>query len=118
MTLGIATEAVSEDLIQNNFKTFIIDANHQKNKKEILKTLNDWQSEKRPSILIGTELALNFLNTNYKYSLSVIISLDSLFSIPEINIDEKMFSLILEMLEKKNNKNKLFIQTRLIDQPI
>lgn len=40
MTLGIATEAVSEDLIQNNFQTFILDANHQPNKKEILKTLN------------------------------------------------------------------------------
>lgn len=117
-TLGIATEGVDKYLKELGFKTFVIDSSNIKTKKDILKILESWQNEKDLSILIGTELALNFLNKNYNCDFAAIISIDSLFSIPEINIDEKIFNIILEMKEKINTKEKIIIQTRLIDQPI
>jgi hypothetical protein len=53
-------------------------------------------------------------------------SLDSFFSIPEINIDEKILNIIIDLkdklkfeeTEKNKSKNKLYINTRLPDSPV
>lgn len=116
-TLGIAIEGVADNLKEIGFKTFILDSQNIKSKKEINNLLNNWQKEDT-SVLLGTELALNFLNKETFIDLAAIVSLDSLFSIPEINIDEKIFNLVLELKEKINSKEKIYIQTRLGEQDI
>lgn len=116
-TLGIGTQGIEENLKEIGFKTFVLDGESAKSKKEIKNILDAWQEEKN-SILIGTDLALNFLNKDLKIDLGAIISLDSLFSIPEINIDEKIFNICLELAEKINSKEKIVIETRLKEQDI
>ena len=116
-TIGVGIEGITENLRSIGFKTFIIDSENTKTVKKIKETLENWQNEKL-SILVGTDLALAYLNKNINIDLSAVISLDSLFSIPEMNIDEKIFNIILELNEKINTKDNLFIETRLIDSNI
>ena len=66
------------------------------------------------SILIGTEMAIPFLYK--KVSLSCITSFDTLFSIPDFRIREKIFNLILDI--RSLSKNKFIIQSRNLDDPI
>lgn len=116
-TLGIAIDGLNQELEKLNFQTFILDLDTVKTRKQILKTLENWQATPG-SILLGTELALNFLNKGFVCDIGAIISLDSLFSIPEMNIDEKIFNLCLEMQNKVNSSEKILIQTRLPEQEI
>jgi len=120
-TLGVGVEGIEENLKEVGFKTFLLDSSNVKTKKDINKILDDWQKE-GSSILIGTDLALNFLNKDFDCDLGAIISLDSLFSIPEINIDEKIFNICLELKERINTKEKIqekiIIQTRLPEQSV
>ena len=115
--IGIGSEGIEENLKENGFKVFVIDAKNTNTKTKIKKTLEDWQNEKL-SVLVGTDLALNNINENHKIDFAGIISIDTLFSIPEINIDEKVMNLIIEFKEKCKTKSKLFIETRLKDAEI
>ena len=115
--IGIGSEGIEENLKENGFKVFVIDAKNTNTKTKIRKALEDWQNEKL-AVLIGTDLALNNLTENHKIDFAGIISIDTLFSIPEINIDEKILNLIIEFKEKCKTKSKLFIETRLKDAEI
>ena len=97
--IGIGSEGIEENLKENGFKVFVIDAKNTNTKTKIRKALEDWQNEKL-AVLIGTDLALNNLTENHKIDFAGIISIDTLFSIPEINIDEKILNLIIEFKEK------------------
>lgn len=115
--IGIGSEGIEENLKDNGFKVFVIDAKNTNTKTKIKKTLEDWQNEKL-SVLVGTDLALNNINQNHKIDFAGIVSIDTLFSIPEINIDEKVMNLIIEFKEKCKTKSKIFIETRLKDAEI
>lgn len=115
--IGIGSEGIEENLKENGFKVFVIDAKNTDTKTKIRETLEDWQNEKL-AVLVGTDLALNNLKENHKIDFAGIISIDTLFSIPEINIDEKVINLIIEFKEKCKTKSKLFIETRLRDAEI
>lgn len=116
-TLGVGTQGIEENLKEIGFETFLLDSESIKTKKDIKNILESWQKE-NSSILIGTDLALNFLNRDFEIDLGAIISLDSLFSIPEINIDEKILNICLELAEKIKSKEKIIVQTRLKEQEI
>lgn len=62
----------------------------------------------RGSILLGTEMALSYLHK--KVALTAVASFDSLFSIPDFRIKEKIFRLILQI--KNLAKEKFLLQTR------
>lgn len=64
--------------------------------------------ENRGSILLGTEMAFSYLYK--KVSSTAIASFDSLFSVPDFRIREKIFKLILQT--KDVAKEKFLIQTR------
>lgn len=107
--LGIGTDTVFEE-IKKQFpkaKIFKLDKESAKTAigaKEIIK-----EFEKNPSsILIGTEMALFYLKN--KIPLSVIASFDSLWSIPNFRMSEKIIQLMLSILSK--TKDKLIIQTK------
>ena len=115
-TFGIATEGLGKILKEAGFQTFILDSENISSKNKIETILENWRQEKL-SILIGTDLAIN----NFTYQESVdfccIISLDSLFSIPEINIDEKILDTIYD-LKDIIKTDKIYIQTRLAENKI
>jgi primosomal protein N' len=67
----------------------------------------------RGSVLLGTEMAFSYLYK--KVTNSAVVSFDSLFSIPDFRIGEKIFRLILQT--KSLAKENFLIQTRNLDDP-
>jgi primosomal protein N' (replication factor Y) len=112
-TLGIATTGIEEDLSRLGLPLFIIDGERTPTKTKVKKVYKEWK-ESPYGILIGTEMAHNILTVADGI---VILSLDSLFSLPEYRTDEKILLLVTEMAEKLNRshyeKSPLILQTRL-----
>lgn len=65
-------------------------------------------------ILLGTEIALTYLDKPVKTS--GIVSLDSLLSIPEWNVYERIMSIVLRTREV--TEQELFVQTRKPDEDV
>lgn len=116
-TLGIATTGIEEELTRLGIPVFVIDGERTPSKAKVKKVYREWQ-ESSYGILIGTEMAHNILT---ECDGVVILSLDSLFSLPEYRTDEKILSLVTEMSEKirsSNNVPLLILQTRLKNMPV
>lgn len=62
----------------------------------------------RGALIVGTELIFSYLHKKVTYS--AIVSFDSLFSIPDFRIHEKIFRIILET--RNLAKEKFLLQTR------
>ena len=108
-TLGIATGGVEEDLKKLGIPTFIIDGERTNTRSKVKKVYKEWM-DSNYGVLIGTEMAHNILE---KVDNIIILSLDSLFSLPEYRTDEKILNLVTEMAEKIKEGGKLLLQTRL-----
>ena len=65
------------------------------------------------SILLGTEMALSYLDDPVEHT--VIVSLDSLFSIPDFRIHEKIFYTVLKM--RSLATRTAILQSRNADSP-
>lgn len=117
-TLGIATGGVEEDLTRLGLPVFVIDGEHTPTRAKAKKVYKEWL-EAPYGILIGTEMAHNILTTCDGV---IILSLDSLFSLPEYRTDEKILSLVTEMAEKvtrtATGEGTVILQTRLKNNPV
>lgn len=116
--LGIATGGIEEELLRLKIPVFVIDSEHTPTKAKVKKVYKEWM-ESSYGVLIGTEMAQN---TVEKCDGIVVLSIDSLFSLPEYRTDEKVLTLITEMSEKIKivngaHSNKLLLQTRLKNTP-
>lgn len=111
-TLGIATTGVEEELRRLGVPLFLIDGEHTPTRAKVKKVYKEWLDAPY-GVLIGTEMAHNVVE---RADGIVILSLDSLFSLPEYRTDEKILALVTEMSEKVRDKygeGKLILQTRL-----
>lgn len=111
-TLGIATTGVEEELRRLGIPLFLIDGEHTPTRAKVKKVYKEWV-ESPYGVLIGTEMAHNVVE---KADGIVILSLDSLFSLPEYRTDEKILNLVTEMAEKiksTRDEGRLILQTRL-----
>jgi primosomal protein N' len=112
-TLGIATGGIEEDLTRLGIPLFVIDGERTPTKAKVKKVYREWK-ESPYGVLIGTEMAHNIVESCDGI---IILSLDSLFSLPEYRTDEKILSLVTEMAEKLprgiHNDAPLILQTRL-----
>jgi primosomal protein N' (replication factor Y) (superfamily II helicase) len=117
-TLGIATTGIEEELSRLGIPIFVIDSERTPTKTKVKKVYKEWQ-ESRYGVLIGTEMAHNALLV---CDAAVILSIDSLFSLPEYRTDEKILSLVTELAEKVRHKHDgsstLLLQTRLKNMPV
>jgi primosomal protein N' (replication factor Y) len=107
--LGIGTDLVYEEL-RNKFPDriiFRIDKDNSKTAKESKNIVTDFYNTKG-SIMIGTEMALHYLKGEIENV--AVVSFDSLFSIPDFRINEKIMQLLVNL--EGQAKNNLFIQTR------
>ncbi len=114
ITLGIGIEGV-EDEIKKLFpkrQIFRLDRDNATTDKQATKVVADFQ-ECKDGILLGTESSLAFLP---EVSYSAIASLDSLFSIPDFRIHERILHTLLRILEKTSTY--FLIQTRDPDNTI
>ncbi len=115
VTLGIGVELI-EEVLRKNFpdvNVFRIDKDSVTTLKKGLMIVEDFYNSPG-SVLLGTEMALLYLDKPVDNA--AIVSLDSLFSIPDFRINEKIASLIVRIrtLARKN----FLLQTRLKDQKI
>lgn len=107
--LGITTERVEDEVKLNfpNAKIFRIDGNSVKKYKQASLIISEFLNTPG-SILIGTEMVLNYLN--HDIETVAVISIDTLFSIPDFRIGESIFN-FLTRLRLKTLKRYL-VQTR------
>ena len=118
--LGIGTDTVYEEIekfmsTQIDFpkiKIFKLDKESAKTAIGAKKIIEEF--EKNPgSILIGTEMAFFYLKE--KVPLSIIASFDSLWSIPNFKMNEKIIQIILSTID--NTIQKVIIQTKNENDP-
>ena len=107
--LGIGVDTVFEELkkILPKNKIFKLDKENAKTATEAEKIIQEYENNSG-SILIGTELAFFYLKN--KISLSIVASFDSLWSVPNFKIKEKVIQLIISIISK--TEKKLIIQTK------
>ena len=110
MPLGIGTDTVYKYLKENineKIKIFKLDKESVKTGKEAEKIIKEFE-ESPGSILIATEMAFFYLQN--KIPLSIIASFDSLWSIPNYKMGEKIIQIMLSIID--NTTEKLIIQTK------
>lgn len=114
-TLGIGSERVEKEVkrLLPNAKVLRFDKDSASTKTQAQKIIKSFES-KGSAILIGTEMALPYLGS--EVANSAVVSVDSLFTIPDFRIYERVFALLLR-LRFKTRKN-FFIQTRLREKTL
>jgi primosomal protein N' (replication factor Y) len=108
--LGIGTDTVYEYLKENineKVKIFKLDKESAKTEKGAEKIIKEFE-ESSGSILVGTEMAFFYLQK--KIPLSIIASFDSLWSIPNYKMGEKIIQIMLSIIDKTTEK--FIIQTK------
>ncbi len=113
--LGIGLDRVEQEIKAKypNIDVYKIDADITKTDKQITATLDKFRS-KPGSILLGTEIASLHLHETVDHC--AIVSLDSLFALPDFRIPEKiMYTLIrLRTLASRS----ILVQTRRIEEKV
>ena len=107
--LGIGTDTVHEEIkkIFPKNEIFKLDKESAKTGKQAGKIISDFEKS-TGVILIGTEMALFYLKE--KVNLSIIASFDSLWSIPNFKMNEKILDILSAIISK--TENKLIIETK------
>jgi primosomal protein N' (replication factor Y) len=114
-TVGIGIDLVIEK-IKSKFpdvNIFKIDADTTKITKTIKSTIEKFKS-KPGSILVGTEMMLQYLHD--KVENSAIISLDSLFALPDFRIQEKILQILIHI--RALTTQNFIVQTRKSDEKV
>jgi len=109
--LGIGIERIEEE-VTNLFPDaprFIFDGDRVKTRVQARKLIAQFEAS-RGGILIGTPMTVPYLTTVEN---TAIVSIDSLFAIPDFRMNERIFALILALREKTTKT--LLVQTRMDD---
>ena len=108
-TLGIGVERIEKELEENypSVKVFRLDKDSADSHKKALEIISKFNSTPG-SILLGTEMALVFLNK--KIDNTAVASIDSMFSIPDFRINEKILYLLLKV--RSLAQRNFLLQTR------
>lgn len=114
-TLGIGTEKIEGDLKEAlpDATIFRLDKLSAPTHKKALEVVEKWYSSPG-SILVGTELALLYLDKPIEYS--AIGTLDALFSIPDFRINEKIFTIVTKL--RSITQKHFLLQTRNSEAPV
>lgn len=101
--LGIGVETVEQKIKElfPDLNCIILDSQHAKTSKQAREIISKFY-EKPGSVLIGTEMALHYLRDPIENV--IVASIDSLFSIPDFAIRERILRTLLR-LRAKSTKN-------------
>ena len=111
--LGIGTDTVFEEVgkffpqSKSQVKILKLDKESAKNKKGAEKIIKEFE-ENPGSILVGSQMALFYLKN--KVPLSILASFDTLWSIPNFKMSEKIIQLIISIISV--TEDKFIIQTK------
>lgn len=114
-TLGEGIEKI-ETIIEKQFPgipLFKIDSDNVKNPKKA-KDIIDKFITTAGSVLLGTDMALSYLNQPIENC--AVVSIDSLLTIPDFRINEKVFGRLLKV--RQLSDKRFFILTRNVKHPI
>lgn len=114
-TLGIGIE-LAEEIIREEFPDvplFRLDADSAKTPKQSRDVAASFYDTKG-SILLGTEKALPYLHEPIEHS--AVLSLDTLFAIPDFRINEKIAQILLHI--RSHTKESFVLQTRQPEQKV
>ena len=124
ISLGIGTDSIMQEMEKKFSKAKILklDKESAQTAKGAEKIVEQFfaegesasSREKKGGILIGTEMAFPYLKE--KVDLSVVASLDSLWSIPNFRMSEKILNLLLAILVR--TKENLIVQSKNEKDPI
>lgn len=118
VTLGIGSERVLKELQEKvpESRIFLFDKETAPSKKEAMLIINKFYATPG-SILLGTEMALNYLDTGSAHPIqnSAIASIDALFSVPDFKISEKVLGIILKI--RSLTQSVMLLQTRNPEHP-
>ncbi len=114
-TLGIGIETVEKELktLFPDTTVFVMDKNSVKTHKQAV-ALADKFYDHPGSILLGTEMALTYLNK--KVNNAGVVSLDAFFAIPDFRINEKIMHILLSL--RTMAEQALIVQTRQPEQSV
>lgn len=114
-SLGIGIELIEKELkaLFPNTPVINISRDNTNTHTKAKKAIDKFYSEPG-SILVGTEMSLPYLRE--KIDTSIIASVDSLLSIPDWNVYEKIFSIILQIQDITSGT--VILQTRKPEQHI
>jgi len=112
--MGIGIDRIEEEVrnLYPSASVYVLDKEHTPTPAKAIKITKAFAEEKG-GIMIGTELAFFYLK---KIPYVGLISIDSLFSIPDFGINEKIFYLITRLFEI--SESETIIQTRNIGKQI
>jgi primosomal protein N' (replication factor Y) len=113
-TLGIGSDSVEQELrmLYPHIPVFRIDRDAAKSDSEAKKIMHEFK--KHPfAILVGTETALSYIETIKHVA---VVSMESLFSIPDFRIHERIAHMYIRLLEVA--ESYLLVQTRQVDNII
>ncbi len=113
--LGIGTERVIEEILQKfpDADIVSIDADNTKTEKQINAAMKKFR-DKPGSILVGTEMALLHLSESVEHI--AIASLDSLLSLPDFRIQERMMYALIRL--RNLAKRTFIVQTRRAEEDV
>lgn len=114
-TLGIATDAIEQELSTKypEAAVFVFNSDRVTTQKQAKKLIEDFYNTPG-AILVGTEMALLYLKEEVEHI--GVVSIDSMFSIPDFSIHERI---LINLLRAKSLASKTFIlQTRNVDSEI
>lgn len=111
--LGIGTEEIAHqvELIYPGKPVFILDKDHAGSDAKARAIVDKFREAR--GVLVGTELAFFYLDS---VAYAGLVSVDSLFSVPDFSIHERIFYLVSRLREM--TKVQSIIQTRNIGQQI
>ncbi|MEX1028345.1 MAG: primosomal protein N' [Candidatus Paceibacterota bacterium] len=113
--LGVGVDRIADAVTTSfpNATIFQIDKDHTRTHKQALATIEKFY-QTPGSILIGTEMAALYLSEPIENI--GVVSLDSLFSVPDFRINEKIITLLttLRLMAQKH----FLVQSRNAEQPI
>lgn len=114
--MGIGTERVEQEVRElfPGRPLFVFDGDSIKTSAQAKKMIAQFEkstTEGRAPILIGTPMVVPYLTT---VGNTAVISLDSLFAIPDFRMSERIFAMILSLREK--TRHALLVQTRRDDR--
>lgn len=114
-TLGIGTDLIAQEVAKSIPKDsiFILDSERATTPKQARDIIEGFY-KKPGSVLIGTDMALIYLHDPVEHT--AVASLDSLFSIPEFYIRERIMNTLLKIRSKTTET--ALIQTRRADDSI
>jgi primosomal protein N' len=113
--LGIGLERIEQEIraLYPDIDIYKIDADSTKTDKQIATTLEKFRA-KPGSILIGTEMASLHLHETVDHC--AVVSLDSLFSLPDFRIPEKIMYTLIRL--RSLASRSILVQTRRIEEKV